>query len=74
MQALLDQCLAEREVRHHVHQLWGVQGMSELICPTCGGSGQQSVPHAAFDSQGRQIIEHVITTCETCRGNGKVNV
>lgn len=46
--------------------------MAELPCPTCSGSGQQSVPHAAFDSRGNPIIEHVITTCMTCMGNGRV--
>ena len=48
--------------------------MPEIPCPTCGGTGQQSLPHAAFDSRGNPIIEHVITTCQTCHGNGKVQV
>lgn len=48
--------------------------MAALPCPTCGGSGQQSMPHAAFDSKGNPIIEIVITTCNTCHGNGKVEV
>lgn len=48
--------------------------MSEVPCPTCGGSGQQSTPHASFGPKGEPIIEHVITTCQTCHGNGRVEV
>jgi DnaJ-class molecular chaperone len=48
--------------------------MPEIPCPTCQGSGQFSYPHAAYDGHGNPIIEHVIETCDTCKGNGKVQV
>ena len=48
--------------------------MPELACPSCGGSGQQSIPQPMVDDKGRPYIQTVITTCHTCKGNGKVQV
>ena len=48
--------------------------MSEVQCGACGGDGMQSTPHAAYDGEGRPIIEMVLTLCVACGGNGKVEV
>jgi len=48
--------------------------MSEVQCQACGGLGQVVYPRAAYDGEGRPIIEHVYTACGACGGNGKVEV
>ncbi len=44
----------------------------EIDCITCGGSGQQSLPTPAMDQHDEPTIIHIISTCQTCSGNGKV--
>lgn len=43
-----------------------------MICPSCGGAGQQQRATAAVDSAGRGHTLVHLYECRQCRGEGRV--